>query len=140
MLANHDSSSYLVSLRARIGSLARRSRARHRRITTIALVVCSVLLDACARQDTKAPPAAPGAVQPAAAVTLVIRNYSFVPANFTVPQGVTVTVRNEDQPIHTITADNRAFNTGNVTRGLSTTFTAPTRTGTYPYPCMFHIK
>jgi plastocyanin len=135
MLANHDSSSYPVSLRARVRLPARRSRAW---VTALALVVFSVLLGACASQDAKTPPAAPGAVQPVAAVTLVVRNYGFLPENFTVPPGATVTVRNEDQAIHTVTADNRAFNTGNVSRGVAATFTAPTQPGTYPYHCMFH--
>ncbi len=138
MLANHDSSSYPVSLRARVRSSARRPRARHRRVSALALVVFSVLLGACASQDAKTLATAPGAVQPAAAVTLVIKNYGYIPANFTVPPGATVTVRNEDQAIHTVTADNRAFNTGNVSRGVTATFTAPTRPGTYPYHCMFH--
>jgi plastocyanin len=133
MLANHDSSSYPVPLHARV-----RSPARHLWVTALVLVVFSVLLGACASQDTKVPPAAPGAVQPAAAVTLVIRNYGFLPANLTVPPGATVTVRNEDQAIHTVTADNRAFNTGNVNQGVASAFTAPTQPGTYPYHCMFH--
>lgn len=49
-----------------------------------------------------------------------------------------MTVRNEDQALHTVTADNRAFNTGNVTRGLPATFTAPTQRGAYPFHCLFH--
>ncbi|MGH3521242.1 MAG: cupredoxin domain-containing protein [Mycobacterium sp.] len=138
MLAYHDSSSYPVSLPARVPAPARRPRARHRRATALALVVFSVLLGACGTPDAKTSPAVPAAVQPAAAVTVVIRNSAFIPASFTVPPGATVTVRNEDQVIHTVTADNRAFNTGNVSRGVTSTFTAPTRPGTYPFHCLFH--
>ncbi len=102
------------------------------------MVVCATLLAACASPSTKTSPPASASVQSAAEITVVIRNYGFVPANLTVPPGATVTVRNEDQAIHTLTADNRAFNTGNVSRGLPATFTAPTQRGTYPYHCMFH--
>lgn len=40
--------------------------------------------------------------------------------------------------IHTLTADNQAFNTGNVTDGLPTTFTTPTQPGKYPFHCIHH--
>lgn len=137
MLAYHYSSSYPLSLPERVPVLAR-PRARHRLAAVLALAMFSVLLAACGSRDATTPAAPQAAVEPVAAVTVVIRNFAFIPANFTVPPGATVTVRNEDQMIHTVTADNRAFNTGNVARGVTTTFTAPTRSGTYPYHCMFH--
>lgn len=69
---------------------------------------------------------------------MVIKNYGYVPTNFTVPPGATVTVHNDDLAIHTVTADGGTFNTGNVSRGITTTFTAPTQRGTYPFHCLFH--
>lgn len=68
----------------------------------------------------------------------MIKNYTYIPASITVPPGATVTVRNEDLAIHTVTADNRAFNTGNVSRGVTTTLTAPMQRGTYSFHCLFH--
>jgi plastocyanin len=35
-----------------------------------------------------------------------IKNFAFIPRNFTVSPGAVVTVRNEDQMVHTLTADN----------------------------------
>lgn len=72
------------------------------------------------------------------AITVVIKNFAYLPANFTVTRGATVTIRNEDQVIHTFTADNQAFNTGNVAQGLPATFQAPTQPGKYPYHCFHH--
>lgn len=138
MLAHRDSSSYTVAIRLRVRSLAHQLLARHRRGAALTMVVFAVLLTACGPPDTKTPPPAPVAVEPAAAITVVIKNFAFIPQNFTVPPGATVTVRNEDQALHTVTADNRTFNTGNVTRGLPATFTAPTQRGTYPFHCLFH--
>jgi plastocyanin len=99
------------------------------------MAVLAVLLTAC---GLPGPRTAPAAVKSAADVTVVIKNYGYVPQNLTVPPGATVTVRNDDLAIHTVTADNRTFNTGNVFRSNTTTFTAPTQRGTYPFHCMFH--
>lgn len=138
MLAHRDSSSYPVASRLRVTPLARRLIAHHRRGAALAMVIFAVLLSACGPPATKTQQPAPAAVETAAAVTVVIKNYGFIPTNFTVPPGATVTVRNDDLAIHTVTADGRAFNTGNVSRGITTTFTAPTQRGTYPFHCLFH--
>ena len=51
--------------------------------------------------------------------------------------GAETTVTNEDIEAHTITADTGdAFDVN--TQAGSTTFTAPTEPGTYPYHCNFH--
>jgi plastocyanin len=70
------------------------------------------------------------------AITVVIKSSAFLPAHVTVAPRATVTVRNEDEAIHTLTADNQAFNTGDVTRGQPATFTAPMQPGKYPYHCI----
>jgi plastocyanin len=54
-----------------------------------------------------------------------IKNFTYMPRYFTVSPGTTMTVRNDDQVIHTLTADDKAFNTGNVTQGLPATFKHP---------------
>jgi plastocyanin len=112
--------------------------AHHCRTVALALVFFAVLLTGCGIRGTTTRPPAPVAVEPTAAVTVVIKNYAYIPANFTVPPGATVTVRNDDLAIHTLTADNGAFNTGNISRGVTTTFTAPMQRGIYPFHCMFH--
>ncbi len=71
--------------------------------------------------------------QPVSAITVVIKNFAYIPADFTVSPGATITVRNEDEALHTLTADNREFNTGNVAPGQPVTFHAPTERGKHPY-------
>jgi plastocyanin len=63
----------------------------------------------------------------------------FVPDTITVVIGRnnTVTWKNEDNSIHTVTADNGAFNSGIVNPGSSFTFTFTTP-GTFAYHCSIH--
>ncbi|MEE1786454.1 cupredoxin domain-containing protein [Streptomyces sp. SP17BM10] len=92
-------------------------------------------------------PTAPQSVQPgpttaaptgAAAVTVTIRDFLFQPANLTVRPGGTVTVVNADTVAHTLTAQDRTFDTAPIAPGASATFTAPTQRGAYAYQCTFH--
>lgn len=90
-----------------------------------------------------APPSAqpgPTAASPtgAAAVTVTIVNFQFQPADFTIRPGGTVTVVNTDTVEHTLTAQDRGFDTGPIAPGASATFTAPTQRGAYSYLCTFH--
>ena len=75
-----------------------------------------------------------------AADTIVIQNFAFSPATLTVAPGTTVTVVNKDAVTHTLTstASTRAFDTGDVAAGSSTTFHAPATAGTYSYICSIH--
>ncbi|MDA8047076.1 MAG: cupredoxin domain-containing protein [Actinomycetota bacterium] len=68
--------------------------------------------------------------------TIVIKNFTFVPARLTVAPGATVTVHNEDSATHTVTG--KPFDTGDIRGGTTTTFTAPGQPGTYPYMCTIH--
>jgi plastocyanin len=56
----------------------------------------------------------------------------------TVAPGATVTVTNQDQATHTVTATKGVFNTGDVLPGQSKTFTAPNAVGSYAYICSIH--
>jgi len=121
------------------GSLRR--IARHCRAVILATLACLSLLAACATtsvKQTSSRSALPVPVKSIPAVTVTIKNFAFIPSHFTVSPGGTVTVENEDQVVHTLTADNGAFNTGNVTDGIPATFTAPTRPGRYPFHCIHH--
>lgn len=80
------------------------------------------------------------ATSSAAADTIVIQNFAFSPTTLTVAPGATVTVVNKDAVTHTVssTAATRAFDTGDVAAGASTTFHAPTQAGSYSYICLIH--
>ncbi len=65
--------------------------------------------------------------------TLVIDNYDYTPGVLTVPAGATVEVDNQDGVIHTVTALDGSFDTGEIAGYRPGRFTAPARPGRYPY-------
>jgi plastocyanin len=68
-----------------------------------------------------------------------IKNFAFHPASLTVKPGSTVTVTNDDQTTHTVTATgSKDFDTGDIAPGKTMTFTAPKATGSHPYICTIH--
>lgn len=69
---------------------------------------------------------------------ILIRNYTFVPDSLVVPPHARITVVNQDDVTHTLTADNKVFDTGDIPGGHTAAFTGPTRPGSYPYVCVVH--
>ncbi|MGH3550152.1 MAG: cupredoxin domain-containing protein [Pseudonocardiaceae bacterium] len=111
---------------------------RHRVATALAAVLTMVsvalVVTACRSSAATTAPVTPAAlVNPVSAITVVINHFAFLPARFTVAPGATVTVVNKDAAIHTLTADNMDFNTGNLAQDQPATFQAPTQPGKYPY-------
>jgi plastocyanin len=70
--------------------------------------------------------------------TIVIKDFAFIPASLTVAPATKITVINEDQAPHTVTARDKSFDTGTISGGQRGEFTAPTKPGTYPYICTVH--
>lgn len=71
------------------------------------------------------------------AVVIHISKFAYeIPAS--VAPGATVTVMNMDGEAHTVTADSgSAFDT-KIDPGASSTFTAPTKPGSYAFHCTYH--
>ena len=69
--------------------------------------------------------------------TVVIKNFKFEPANLKVAQGAKITVRNEDDAPHTLTANDRSFDTGNID-GNGQKEVTPTKAGQVSYKCDIH--
>ncbi len=69
---------------------------------------------------------------------ITISNFMFSPMALTVSPGATVSVTNMDSPMHTLTATDGQFNTGDVTQNQTKTFKAPMQAGTYHYICNIH--
>jgi len=63
--------------------------------------------------------------------TLVIRDFSFVPADLTVPAGASVRVENEDDVAHTLTVADVASSTDEIPAHGSAELVTPSRSGTY---------
>jgi len=74
---------------------------------------------------------------PATAQAVSIMNFAFDPPTLTVPVGTTVTWTNNDSTTHTVTADDGSFDSGNVDRGGTFSFTFSTA-GTINYHCKIH--
>src|SRR6266487_370562 len=74
---------------------------------------------------------------PTAGPVITIKNFTFQ-GDLTVRPGVTVTVRNNDTVMHTLTAANGSFTTPTIQPGKSATFKAPRKVASYPITCKFH--
>jgi plastocyanin len=68
---------------------------------------------------------------------VVIKDFAFSPSRLQIKSGIAVTVTNADDTIHTLTADNHAFDTGHLSGGAQGRITAP-QAGTYAYHCEIH--
>ncbi|WP_406103475.1 cupredoxin family copper-binding protein [Streptomyces sp. NBC_01003] len=71
-------------------------------------------------------------------VKVTIKDFAFHPATFEVSPGTKITVTNEDSATHTLTADDKSFDTGDLAQGKSATITAPSEPGSYSYTCTIH--
>jgi plastocyanin len=105
------------------------------------LVIAALLLPGCGGgSDSTSSESSTGAASApsssAPAVTIV--DYTFEPAQLTVPAGTTVEFTNEDSTPHTATSkQSGAFETGSIDTGKSAKVTLE-EPGTYAYYCAFH--
>ena len=72
-----------------------------------------------------------------AAATVSIKNMAFSPGSLSVVTGSTVTWTNSDTTIHTVTADNGGFNSGNIAIGATYSMVFSSA-GTFSYHCILH--
>jgi plastocyanin len=67
--------------------------------------------------------------------TITIKSFEFqIPDS--VSPGATITVDNQDGTAHTVTSDDDEFD--DTANAGTSTFTAPTKPGSYPFHCQFH--
>ena len=71
--------------------------------------------------------------------TVLIKNFSFEPAEIAISAGDSIVFTNEDGAPHTATDDNGAFDTGRLNRDQSATLTFPSA-GNFAYHCAFHPR
>ncbi len=72
----------------------------------------------------------------AADATVVAVDFSLT--SVTVAPGASVTLDNQGEKPHTLTADDDSFDSGRVEAGAQGTVTAPSEAGTYDYHCDIH--
>lgn len=63
---------------------------------------------------------------------------SYSPSPATVKEEQTVAWRNADSVVHTATADNGAFNTGNIGPGATSSVITMSKSGSFNYHCAIH--
>lgn len=119
---------------------------------TAAAVLCATALGGCGdggggSESSPAPSSAAPSSTPSSAPSptkagqprITVKDFTFVPAELTVRPGAKVTVVNEDDTAHTVTANgSKPFDTGPIGPGKTATFTAPDKPGDYPYVCSIH--
>lgn len=66
-----------------------------------------------------------------------ISNFAFDPVTITVPVGTTIMWTNADSTNHTVTADDKSFDSGSLAQGKSFSQTF-SKEGTFAYHCSFH--
>ena len=70
-------------------------------------------------------------------LAIEIKGFAFTPQTATVKVGTQITWTNKDSAPHTVTADDRSFDSGTLNQGESFTFQFTTP-GTFAYICTIH--
>ena len=107
-----------------------------RRLLSLLCVVAfaGLVLAACGEDEE---PAATSGEEASATTEVDIADFEYVPETISVSAGDTVTWTNSDEAPHTATADDEAFDTGDLARGDEGEVTFD-EAGSYPYYCRFH--
>lgn len=79
----------------------------------------------------------PAGADPKPALTVHMKGSQFSPADATVKAGDTVEFLNDDAMPHTVSADDKSFDSGNIAAGSSWTYTF-SKAGKYTYGCAYH--
>lgn len=116
-------------------------------LVLIISVITMLLLAACQPAglgSTKESPTTPATNVPAGSSPTQVNsqivnlaNTAFDPKQISVPVGTTVSWVNKDSMAHTVTADDKSFDSGNLNPGDTFKFTF-TKAGTFPYHCQYH--
>jgi plastocyanin len=69
---------------------------------------------------------------------ITIKDFEFAPQPLNAKAGAEVTVKNDDGTTHTVTADDKSFDSGEVEGGKSAKVTLPGKAGTVAYHCEIH--
>ncbi|HUB99749.1 MAG TPA: cupredoxin family copper-binding protein [Solirubrobacterales bacterium] len=113
------------------------------RPTVITLVMAALVITGCGGGgDTDSTPSgsppSPATTSASGPQAVAIADFTYEPAQLTVPAGTTVEFTNEDSTPHTATSkESGAFETGSIEKGKTGTVTLD-KPGTYAYYCAFH--
>ena len=95
------------------------------------MLLAAILFISCSKSYNSGSSSAP------AAASVSIKNMAFNPASLSLTAGATVTWTNSDTTIHTVTADDGSFNSGNIAIGATYSRVFNTA-GIVSYHCTIH--
>ena len=97
------------------------------------LLLITVVFVSCSKNNS----AMSGNIIPVAANAVSIAGMAFSPASVTTTVGTTVTWTNNDNMVHTVTADDNSFDSGSIAVG-GTFFRTFSSAGSFAYHCNIH--
>ena len=100
------------------------------------LVLLVIAGAACGSDDDSAEESGE-AKDPSAGAEVVISGFAFDPESLTVPAGSTLSVVNDDDSAHTLTAEDESFDSGEIAGG-ETGSVEVSGSGEVPYYCEIH--
>jgi len=105
-------------------------------LTTALIAALALLVGACGSSGAKTSSAVPSP-RTAGARLVTIKGFAYEPGTLTLKRGTTLEVTNKDSEPHTLTADDKSFDTGDLNKNHSKTITLTTA-GTFHYYCRLH--
>ncbi len=102
-------------------------------IVPVIAVIAIGLTQVLAPSESSSSPAAAGGAN-----AISIKNFKYAPPTLIAAPGAKIAVTNDDQTVHTVTASDKSFDTGDLDGGATASITAPTEPGTYSYICDIH--
>jgi plastocyanin len=106
---------------------------RARAATLAGVLALSLVVAGCGSDGGDEPAAAPGGD----AMTLTIKDFAYSPQPLEVAKGTVVKVVNEDDAAHTVTADDKSFDTGDLGASDSKELTL-SEEGEFAFHCDIH--
>jgi plastocyanin len=103
----------------------------------VPLVLVAGLTAGCGSDDAKTSSSTASKPDATATKTITIKDFAFGPVMATAKKGDTIAVVNADSATHTLTADDGAFDAGEVKGGAKATITLD-ETGSFSYHCEIH--
>jgi plastocyanin len=108
------------------------------RTFVLSLVAAFALGGVALAQSSPAPsPAASPVPNASPAATVHIKNFAFSSDTVTITAGQSVRFVEDDETPHTVTADDKSFDSGNLNKGAKWDHVFTTA-GTYTYLCAYH--
>ena len=111
-----------------------------RSLAVLAIAAVALGSTACGSDKKKSAGTAGKAASSAgtSGTVITIKDFKFSPDPLKAPAGATITIKNDDTTTHTVTADDKSFDSGEVANGTSGKITLPAKAGTVKYHCQIH--